>query len=122
MRVAALLKRHIRGSDVACRYGGEEFALVLPDTTPDSARRRGEEICAAIREERDKLHGVTTSLGIALFPHHAPDAHSLIRAADAALYEAKNGGRDQVRMSAESGAERRTNAAERPEESRTPGD
>jgi diguanylate cyclase (GGDEF)-like protein len=100
VQVAALLKRQIRGSDVVCRYGGEEFALVLPDTTPDGARHRGEEIRVAIGRERNALSGVTASAGIALFPSNAFDADSLIRAADAALYEAKQSGRDRVRMAA----------------------
>src|SRR5439155_160754 len=50
MEIATVLTRHIRGSDIACRYGGEEFALILPNATPDSARRRSEEICSAIRQ------------------------------------------------------------------------
>src|SRR5882762_9590750 len=49
--IATLLKRHIRGTDIACRYGGEEFTLVLPNATLQSARIRAEAICAAIREE-----------------------------------------------------------------------
>src|SRR2546422_8933589 len=56
--IAALLKRHIRGTDIACRYGGEEFTLVLPNATLQSARRRGEAICSAIREESGRLRGV----------------------------------------------------------------
>jgi diguanylate cyclase (GGDEF)-like protein len=96
--VGALLKRHVRGSDIACRYGGEEFAVVLPKTTPESARRRSAEICSAIRSEPDRLLGVTASLGVALCPAHATDAEGLLRAADHALYEAKRAGRNQVRM------------------------
>jgi diguanylate cyclase (GGDEF)-like protein len=98
MEVAALLKRHIRGSDIACRYGGEEFTLVLPNATAQSARSRAEAICSAVREESDRLMGVTASLGVAIFPTHASDADALLRAADRALYEAKGRGRDQVRM------------------------
>ena len=96
--VAALLKRHIRGTDIACRYGGEEFTLVLPNATLQSARSRGEAICAAIREEGGQLMGVTASLGVALFPDHAAEPESLIRAADKALYDAKGRGRNQVRI------------------------
>src|SRR6267143_77170 len=96
--IAALLKRHIRGTDIACRYGGEEFTLVLPNATLQSARRRGEAICSAIREESDRLRGVTASLGVAVFPDHAEEPESLLRAADEALYEAKGRGRNQVRI------------------------
>jgi diguanylate cyclase (GGDEF)-like protein len=98
MEIATLLKRHIRGSDIACRYGGEEFTLVLPNATPESAHRKAEAIRSAIREDRDKLLEVTASLGIAFFPDHAADAESLLRAADEALYEAKRGGRNRVKI------------------------
>lgn len=99
--VAALLKTHIRGSDIACRYGGEEFALVLPDTTLEGAQRRAEDIHAAIKrlepKYRDKSLGkITASLGVAIFPDHADGPDSLIRASDEALYEAKGAGRDRV--------------------------
>ncbi len=98
VEVGALLKRHVRGSDIACRYGGEEFAVVLPKTTLESARRRSAEICSAIRRAPDRLLGATASLGIALCPAHATDAEALLRAADHALYEAKRAGRNQVRI------------------------
>ena len=98
IEIASLLKRHIRGSDIACRYGGEEFTLVLPNATAQSARNRAEEICAAVRKESDRLIGVTASLGVAIFPTHAEEPESLLRAADRALYEAKGRGRDQVRV------------------------
>jgi diguanylate cyclase (GGDEF)-like protein len=96
--IATLLKRHIRGTDIACRFGGEEFTLVLPNATLQSARSRGEAICSAIREESGRLMGVTASLGVAVFPDHAADPESLLRAADEALYEAKGRGRNQVRI------------------------
>src|SRR2546430_593811 len=70
---ATLLNRHTRGTDIACRYGGEEFTLVLPNATLQSARHRAEAICAAIREEGVLLMGVTASLGVAIFPDHAAD-------------------------------------------------
>jgi diguanylate cyclase (GGDEF)-like protein len=98
VQVAALLKRHIRGSDIACRFGGEEFTLVLPNATPHSARTRAEAICRAVREESDRLMGVTASLGVAVFPDSTADPEALLRVADQALYQAKGRGRDQVRM------------------------
>src|SRR5260221_4898580 len=96
--IATLLKRHIRGTDIACRYGGEEFMLVLPNATLQSARVRAEAICSAIREEGVQLMGVTASLGVAIFPDHAAEPESLLRAADKALYDAKGRGRNQVRI------------------------
>ena len=102
VQVGALLKRHVRGSDIACRYGGEEFAVVLPKTTLESAQRRSAEICSAIRRQTELLRGVTASLGVALYPAHATDAEELLRAADHALYEAKRAGRNQVRIFADS--------------------
>jgi len=98
MEIAALLKRHIRGSDIACRFGGEEFTLVLPNATPHSARTRAEAICRAVREESDRLVGVTASLGVAVFPDSTADPEALLRVADQALYQAKGRGRDQVRV------------------------
>jgi diguanylate cyclase (GGDEF)-like protein len=96
--VGALLKRHVRGSDIACRYGGEEFVVVLPNTTLESARRRSAQICSAIRRNAERLRGVTASLGVAVCPAHAIDMESLLLAADQALYEAKGAGRNQVRI------------------------
>ena len=98
VELGALLKRHVRGSDIACRYGGDEFTLVLPNATLESARRRSAEICSAIRREPHRLRGVTASLGVALCPTHGTDAKALLRAADHALYEAKGAGRNQVRV------------------------
>ena len=103
-QVAALLMAHIRGSDIACRYGGEEFVLVLPDTTPEGARHRAEQIRSAVKGLKVEHGGaplgdISVSLGIALFPDHADGPDSLIRAADEALYEAKRSGRDRVVMS-----------------------
>lgn len=104
MGVADLLKAHIRGSDIACRFGGEEFALVLTDVMPDAARRRAEGIRNAIRRfepshRERRLGRITASLGVALFPDHADDPESLLRASDQALYEAKAAGRDRVVVS-----------------------
>jgi len=96
--VSSLLKRHFRGSDIACRYGGEEFVVVLPNTTLESARRRSAQICSAIRRNAERLRGVTASLGVAVCPAHGMDMESLLLAADQALYEAKGAGRNQVRV------------------------
>ena len=102
--LGALFKQSIRGSDIACRYGGEEFAIILADATSESARRKAEDIRAAVK--RLKLsHGgkpigdVTVSLGVALFPYHADQTTTLLRRADEALYQAKGAGRDRVAVS-----------------------
>ncbi len=98
-RIGALLKRHIRTSDIACRYGGEEFVLVLPETPLDTAQSKAEQIRASVECDRDVLLGVTASLGVALFPDHASDPDALTRAADHAMYEAKARGRNRVVVS-----------------------
>jgi diguanylate cyclase (GGDEF)-like protein len=99
--LGALLRSVSRASDVACRYGGEEFALILPEASLQDARRRAEEIQDAIRGLRVShggrpLEGVRCSMGVAAFPEHGEAGGALLRAADAALYRAKREGRDQV--------------------------
>ena len=111
IEVATLLKSSIRGSDMVCRFGGEEFVLVLTDATRGSALRRCEEIQAAIKRLAPTYRGQslghpTASFGVALFPDHAGDADSLINASDAALYEAKHAGRDCIVSSSASLAAR----------------
>jgi diguanylate cyclase (GGDEF)-like protein len=101
MEIGSLLKRNVRGSDIACRYGGEEFAFVLPQTGLEAAMRRAEEIRTAVRGLDLHYLGrpigrITVSLGLALYPDDADDTDSLIRAADEALYHAKAAGRDRV--------------------------
>lgn len=103
-KIAALLRSHIRDSDIACRYGGEEFVLVLPDATLEGTKRRADAIRNAIREMRlehlgKPITGVTASIGIAMFPDHAEDSESLMRIVDDLLYEAKRSGRDRIVIS-----------------------
>jgi len=100
-KLGALLKRAVRASDIACRYGGEEFALVLPEISVDNVRRKAEALRQTVQrlalESRGKPLGpIRISLGVAVFPVHAGDAESLLRRADEALYGAKKGGRDRV--------------------------
>ena len=108
--LGALFRRSIRGSDIACRYGGEEFALLLPDATLDGAGRKAEEIRKAVKgldvRFQDKPVGaLSASFGIAVFPHHAGDADALLTKADEALYRAKGAGRDRVMVGGGGSAE-----------------
>ena len=89
----------IREEDIACRYGGEEFCLIMPDCTPENSHRRLEKIIGNF-----KLHPleygyisigpVTISAGVASYPTHVSSPHDLLKAADSALYRAKSEGRD----------------------------
>jgi diguanylate cyclase (GGDEF)-like protein len=95
------VQNHIRREDVPCRYGGEEFVLIIPESSLEATRRRGEQIRQAVKqlhvEHRGRALGqVTTSVGVAIFPNHGSTAKSLLRVADAALYRAKSEGRDRV--------------------------
>jgi diguanylate cyclase (GGDEF)-like protein/PAS domain S-box-containing protein len=99
--VGSLLKAHVRGFDIACRYGGEEMILVLPDSSLEIASKRAEEIREAIAKvslthNGQVLGSLTASLGVASFPQHGSTGSSVITAADAALYRAKAAGRNQV--------------------------
>jgi diguanylate cyclase (GGDEF)-like protein/PAS domain S-box-containing protein len=99
--VGDVLTRFSRTSDVACRYGGEEFVIILPDCSTADARRRADDLrrrVAALRVpyQRVELSGPTISCGVASFPDHGSTSDELIRLADAALYRAKRHGRDQV--------------------------
>jgi diguanylate cyclase (GGDEF)-like protein/PAS domain S-box-containing protein len=100
-QLGSFFSRSVRADDIACRYGGEEFCLVLPQMDHFSARQRAEAIRAGaavleVKSDGRVLGPVTLSLGVALFPEDGSDMESLVRAADAALYEAKKAGRNRV--------------------------
>jgi len=95
------LQDHIRKEDIACRYGGEEFLLIMPDIALDIALERAERLCQNAHEirvkDRDQIHsGITLSLGVAAYPQHGQTIESVLRATDAALYRAKQAGRNRV--------------------------
>jgi diguanylate cyclase (GGDEF)-like protein len=99
--LAALLQRNLRKEDIACRYGGEEFVLVLPDASLDNAARRADQLRLAVKQMRVvhkalPLGPITVSIGVAAFPEHGRNREALIQAVDAALYQAKRQGRDRV--------------------------
>jgi len=108
--LGALLKKHVRGSDIACRYGGEEFILILSPSTSEGALQRAETIRQAARllvvsHANQDLGPVTLSLGVSIFPDHASESAAIVKAADVALYQAKSGGRDRVMMATETTAQ-----------------
>ncbi len=94
--------KYSRKEDIACRYGGEEFVLVMPGTTLDVAYQRAEDLRAILENDKKMKYKkqvlpiVTISLGIAVFPHNGKDVSELMNAADKALYKAKELGRNQV--------------------------
>lgn len=93
----------MRSGDVACRYGGEEFFLIMPELGVGDAERRFDEIRQAVKRlyityRGQSIPGVTVSAGIATFPEHGNAGDELVRIADAALYRAKAGGRDRLVM------------------------
>ena len=93
----------IRTEDIACRYGGEEFLLVLPGASLETTRERAENVRQAVKALQVKyqdrfLTSPTLSLGVAIFPDHGLTAEEVIAAADAALYHAKKAGRDRVEI------------------------
>jgi diguanylate cyclase (GGDEF)-like protein len=99
--VAQVLQRQTRGSDVAARFGGEEFTIVLPDITDQLALERAEGVRKAVedlvlRPSGKDVGGITISIGLAQFPRHGTTVEALLLAADKALYEAKNSGRNKV--------------------------
>lgn len=100
--LAALLRAHVRPADITCRFGGEEFLLVLPGADPETARRRAEELRNVFSQIRVAFHGkqlgATISLGIACFPEHGQTAEELLMHADQAMYQAKAAGRNCVQI------------------------
>lgn len=100
--LAALLRAHVRPTDITCRFGGEEFLLVLPEADLETALRRAEELRSVFSQTRvafqGKQLGATISLGIACFPEHGQTAEALLMCADQAMYRAKAAGRNRVQI------------------------
>jgi len=91
----------VRSEDIVCRYGGEEFVIILPDITAEKAGERAQEVRAAIQALRvseggQTLGPVTVSIGVAMYPEDGRMIEALMQAADRSLYVAKNNGRNQV--------------------------
>jgi len=99
-RVGSIIKSAVRSTDQAFRYGGDEFAILLRQTTTDDAARVAERVRKQIASVADKIDSpITCSLGIASWPANGPDVNDLINAADIALYQAKRDGGNQSNAS-----------------------
>ncbi|MDE2197134.1 MAG: diguanylate cyclase, partial [Gammaproteobacteria bacterium] len=99
--VAEVLRKSVRTEDIACRYGGEEFVLLMPGAGTHIASERAERVRAAVAAATfvfagQTLGGFTLSAGVASYPDHGDTAERLIKAADTVLYKAKRSGRNQV--------------------------
>lgn len=106
--LAVLLQGFRRGSDVACRYGGEEFVLIMPGATAAQAAARLEPLRCRLAEtgihhEARLLEPVTASIGVAALPHDGAHAAALLDAADRAMYRAKRSGRNRICVAVASG-------------------
>jgi len=105
VKFAEFLQKFVRGYDVACRYGGEEFVLILPEISEENALKRARQLLEetshlTVSYQEQTFEAVTSSIGIALFPQHGSNWESVLRAADAALYQAKAQGRNRAVMAA----------------------
>ncbi len=97
VHIADQMRRYSRDSDILCRAGGEEFLLLLPGISTESARQAGERLRQHIADHRFEPVGtITVSLGVAHFPSFHVDAEQALRLADKALYMAKEQGRNRV--------------------------
>jgi two-component system cell cycle response regulator len=99
---AARIRSTVRGADLACRFGGEEFVVIMPDTLPETAAGIAERLRHVVESQPFRLRQtgtaltITASLGISSTVGGAESAEQLLKQADRALYEAKHGGRNRV--------------------------
>ncbi len=101
VEIAELLRSKLRSGDIACRFGGEEMVLVMPGASKEITATRAETVREMIEKHEfvyqgKNLNGVTASLGVAEYPQDGDTSAALMKAADTALYRAKDGGRNQV--------------------------
>jgi diguanylate cyclase (GGDEF)-like protein/PAS domain S-box-containing protein len=99
--LGVFLQRYSRGSDVACRYGGEEFVLILPPCSLKNAFQRAEEMQQALKTLQvnygyRNLEAITLSFGVAAFPEYGDNPDAVLNAADTAMCQAKKAGRNRV--------------------------
>ncbi|MBI5032768.1 MAG: diguanylate cyclase [Chloroflexi bacterium] len=101
--IGDVLRTETRAEDITCRYGGEEFFVILPDISQEHALERAERLRTQIKQlnmryDDRSLGAITVSLGIAIFPQHGLAGEALIKAADEALYDAKRAGRNRLEI------------------------
>lgn len=102
---ADVLRKHLRKSDISCRYGGDEFMLIMPDSPVLDTQLRVEQIRNYLTELQQVQHAgqqlgmITLSAGIASMPEHGSTESELLKAADDAMYKAKQGGRNRIVVS-----------------------
>jgi len=101
--VGSFFKDHVRREDIACRYGGEEFVLIMPESSLENTRKRAEQLREEIKQLRIWHHGslinsVKISMGVVVFSEHGTSAETLLESADKALYKAKKQGRDRIEI------------------------
>ncbi|MWC27040.1 sensor domain-containing diguanylate cyclase [Paenibacillus sp. MMS18-CY102] len=100
--LADVLNHSVRALDICCRYGGEEFVVLLPGCGAEEAFRLAERIRLAVQKTATPANKViTVSLGVAAYPHHAADTNTLFKLADEALYAAKEAGRNRTMLAGE---------------------
>lgn len=96
-QLAQILEESVRSLDICCRYGGEEFTIILPDTTLEEAKKLAERIREKIEKEiKIEEKSVTVSLGVAAFNKKCQELEAIIENADKALYRAKREGKNKV--------------------------
>jgi diguanylate cyclase (GGDEF)-like protein len=99
--LADLFRSFFRTTDICCRYGGEEFAIILPESTSQDAGTRADALRSEVKNlrlqyKKEPLGMLTVSVGVAAFPEHGSRSEELLKLADQCLYESKARGRDVV--------------------------
>lgn len=104
--LAELLCTFFRATDICCRFGGEEFAIILPESSAQDAAARANALPCKVKSLRlqykqENLGPLSLSAGVTAFPEHASASDELLEIADQCLYESKAGGRDVVTVASE---------------------